>query len=855
MRTALNFARVASWFVLRQWMLRKWRTLAVIAGVALGASVFLGVRLAASTSAEAFRRGMDALDGGAAMVAASPGSRVDDRLTGALLRSPAVLHAAPMLSAYVQAADGRPLRLVGIDPMLDRPFRLTLLKLGTDSQPDILALMARPRTILLGAPAAERLNAPPGSRIELEHAGRREEFTVLGVLDAQGLAGVEAGQAAVADIATVQEFLGLQGLLDRIDIIPAPGAAAADIQAVLPGGVLAGPPGEPKRSGMAMIGAYELNLTVLSFVSLFVGMYLVYSLVSLDAASRRKEIAVLRALGAGPGLVRGLFLLQGCLLGLLGWLAGMPLAALATGALLEGVSATVNNLFVRVAVSGSEMDPAEAALSLAVTVGISVLASAGPASRSMRVPPREAMAMHASDRTESTARPRSWTIAGATLCALVWPVCALPSPAGFPLPGYLAIFMLFTGLSLLAPEIFGVCLATLSPAFSRSGVSARLAASQSASGAARTAVAVGALATAMALFIALSTMIHSFRASFETWLGQTVTGDLFVRPSMAELNDYRDSLPDGLAPWLKARGGVEVLPYLRRYLTMNGVPFQFEATDMPMLLGLSSFAVLDSLPDARSLLLEGCGVAIAEALANQAGLKPGDRFRVVAGRAVVDATVAMVVRSYRTRGGEAYFDLEAFRKLGGESGAGGLRIYFKDRKGDLDARAGELRDELLAGPFGSGIEAVPGAALHRIVKDIFDETFALTTVLLVIALGVAALGVSVTLTVRVLERSLQLSTLFALGASRAQVTAMVLWEAVYLGLAGEIAGMAGGLALSLILVFVVNRDSFGWTFIYLTDWRAMALSLPLILATVLAAGPPACRAALSRPPALALRER
>jgi len=276
---------------------------------------------------------------------------------------------------------------------------------------------------------------------------------------------------------------------------------------------------------------------------------------------------------------------------------------------------------------------------------------------------------------------------------------------------------------------------------------------------------------------------------------------------------------------------------------------------MPKLLKLSSFAVLDSLPDADALLREGRGVVIAEALAHQAGLKPGDRFRVMVGQAVIDAPVVMVVRSYRTRGGEAYFDLDAFRKSGGEQGAGGLRIYFKDRGGDLEARADELKAELLTGPYGAGIEAVPGAALHRIVKKIFDETFALTTVLLVIALGVAALGVSVTLTVRVLERSRQLSTLFALGASRAQVTAMVLWEAVYLGLAGEIAGLAGGVALSLILVFVINRESFGWTFIYLTDWHAMALSLPLILAAALSAGPPACRAALSRPPALALRER
>jgi len=225
------------------------------------------------------------------------------------------------------------------------------------------------------------------------------------------------------------------------------------------------------------------------------------------------------------------------------------------------------------------------------------------------------------------------------------------------------------------------------------------------------------------------------------------------------------------------------------------------------------------------------------------------------GGARIDVPVAQVVRSYRTRGGEIYFDLEAYRDLGGQGEPGGARIYFKDRTGDLTAKVQALRADILSGPFGQGLDCVPGAQLHAVVTRIFDETFAITGVLLVIALGVASLGVSVTLTVRVLERSRQLSTLAAVGASRGQIAGMVLWEAVFLGLAGEMVGIAGGAAMSAILIFCVNKQSFGWTFLYLPDWRALALSLPLILAAVLAAGPPACRAALSRPPALALRDR
>ncbi|MFP5222728.1 MAG: FtsX-like permease family protein [Acidobacteriota bacterium] len=858
MRPLLNFARIACWFVLRQWRLKLWRSLAVIVGVGLGASVFLSVRLAVNASVEAFSQGMDALTGTASLSVASPGFRVDDSLVGRLLRLPGVVQASPVISAYVKDDAGGPVRFVGVDPLLDRAFR----GFGTAGGPggasqsvNWMDLMAVPGTALLGKPLAQRLGVEEGGRFTLRHAGRDAAFTVLAVLAPEGLAGVEGGNVVVADISTAQEFLGLAGKVDRIDLKLAPGVPAESVDAVLPPGVRAAPPGDTRESGLAMIQAYQLNLTVLSFVSLFVGMFLVYSLVSLDAASRRKELAVLRSLGAGPGTVSALFLFQGGMLGALGWLAGMPAAAALTGWMLAGVSSTVNNLFVRVAVQSVSLDPLEIGLSLGVTVAVALLASIGPAVRAMRVSPREAMSIHRREENQGAGAGRVWAALGLFLAVGAWPVSMLPSPTGFPLPGYLSIFLLFTGLALLSPLALRLTIALAAPLARLGGVPAGLASAQAGRGGNRAAVSVGALATAMALFLALSTMIHSFRAGFVTWLDQTVTGDLFVRPAYAELNGYRDTLPPELTRWLAARGDVDVVPYQRRYLSLGRTAYQFEATDMPGLLKYSRFAVLESLPDAEALLLSGQGVAIAEALANQAGLKAGDRFRVQVGAARVDAVVAMVVRSYRTRGGEAYYDLAAFTALGGESGVGGLRVYFKDRTGDLAAKAEALRAQMLAEPWGPGVEAVPGTGLHKVVTGIFDETFAITGVLLVIALGVAALGVCVTLTVGVLERMRQINTLLAVGASRGQITAMVLWEAVYLGLAGEIVGVIGGTALSVIIIYVINRQSFGWTFVYLPDWRALALSLPLILAAVLAAGPPACRAALSRTPALILRER
>ena len=103
------------------------------------------------------------------------------------------------------------------------------------------------------------------------------------------------------DIATFQEFTGLFGQVDRIDLKLVAGPAAdlpASLTALLPPGVVVRSPSARSQSGRGMIRAYQISLTFLSFISLFVGMFLVYSLVALNAAARRRELAVMRATGA-----------------------------------------------------------------------------------------------------------------------------------------------------------------------------------------------------------------------------------------------------------------------------------------------------------------------------------------------------------------------------------------------------------------------------------------------------------------------------------------------------------------------------------------------------------------------------
>jgi putative ABC transport system permease protein len=574
-----------------------------------------------------------------------------------------------------------------------------------------------------------------------------------------------------------------------------------------------------------MIQAYQLNLSILSFASLFVGMFLVYSLVALNATARRHELAVLRSTGASAGLLFGVFLSEGALLGFAGWLAAIPISSILVRYMLHGVSQTISTLFVRVEVSALSLSIWEIMLSFAVTVFVSILAALQPARQAMLVSPKEALeiSQHGMQVKKS---PQKLALGGLFCIAVVLPLSRLPGVLHVPLPGYFAILMIFVGFALLAPWFL-----------TRMGVS------------------VGALITAVALFASLVIMIFSFRKTVEIWTYHTVSGDLFLTPKLNEVNEFRQPISAEAAAWFQAMDHqVEIVPNRRYFLRYGNFPYEFEILDLDVFLRYADFFwMIDDPETVRPRLRRGEGVGISEVFSNRTGLTVGDTFRARIEDSMVELPILAVVRDYRTRGGVVFYSLKHFAAQYHNPHWSGLRFFFQDRRQDLDRAVADLRDEIIE-RWGDYLEMISGRDLRAGILRVFDETFAITTVLLLIALVIAALGITTTLTVMVLERSRQMNTLFAIGASFGQIRAMILWEAAFLVVVGEAAGIVCGFLLSYLLVYVINLQSFGWTFLYSVDWKSLALSLPLIILTALTAAIPAIRMVFREPPAALLRE-
>jgi putative ABC transport system permease protein len=750
--------------------------------------------------------------------------------------------------------------LIGIDPIMDRPLRSW--QVAETRSRDVtmwLDLLKEPYTLVMGKSLARAHGYTTGDKITLEHSRQTVDFRIVGVLAPRGLGLAEAQRLAITDIATFQEFTGLYDSVDRIDLMLWPRTSKedlADLTASLPEGVIVSAPSARRESGQVMIRSYQLNLSILSFASLFVGMFLVYSLVALNATSRRHELAVLRSTGASARLLFAIFLAEGAVFGLVGWLLAIPIGGFFIKYLLQGVTQTITTLFVRVQVEQLFLSTWEISLSFIVTLFISILAAFQPAREAMRVTPKEALtfARHGlkSDKTAD-----KLAAIGVVFIILVWPLSRLPGYAGLPLPGYIATLLLFAGFAMMSPWMLEKLGRVFSPLLHRlGGIPAYLAGRYIRDSGNRTAISVGALITAVALFVSLVIMIHSFRQTVSLWAYQTVSGDLFATTKMGEINQFRYPLSPEVVRVLKTLDApVDIVVNRRYFLNYGKFPYEFEVLDLDVFLRYGAWVWLQG--EAESIiqrLIRGEGVVVSEVFSNRTGLSVGDQFRAQIETSLVALPILGIVRDYRTQGGVVFYPLPHFKKRFHDPQWGGVRLFLRDRNQDLDQAVSALRREIIA-KVGDKLSMISGKVLRQSILKVFDETFAITTVLLFIALVIAALGITTTLAVLVLERTHQLNTLYAVGASFRQIRTMIFWESILMVIAGEIAGVICGFILSYLLVFVINRQSFGWTFLYGVDLKALALSLPLIVLTALLAALPAIQLVFREPPATLLRER
>ncbi|HEY6065786.1 MAG TPA: FtsX-like permease family protein, partial [Thermoanaerobaculia bacterium] len=789
------------------------RALLPVAGVAVGVAAVAAIHHANRSVTESFRDSARAIAGrsdltvvGARGVPLAELGRFDF-----LWR---VGSFAPLVSGNAVVADGsgEVVAILGTDYGGDpeiREMRLVSPSTGASRLP-----LASPGSALAPAPFAARHRLGIGSRVPLVAGGVRAELTIAGLLELSGLARAAGGDVLVTDVFTAARLLGRTGTVDRVDVVLDPGvsrdAVSRELSRRLPPGLWIEPPGRAAESAGRMARAFRFNLNALATLALAVGMFLVANAVSVSVLRRRPEVATLRALGTSRPAVFAAFLVEGLAVGAAGTVAGEIAGLALARSALSVVAGTVTSVYSRTAkISAADFGPTLLAAAAVGLVG-ALLAAALPAAEATRVPPSPAMRPGSADAPRRLRLGRR--VAGAGIAIALAVALSRAGPIdGFPYPGFAAVALVVAALALLSPALVVAGAAAARHPLERIfGAPGRLASRLFGGSPARNGIAVTALAMALGMTFAMIATVASMRATVRTWVGTTLSADLWVRAGSGRGAIVGD-LPPEIVPFLEAVPGVAgVDPFrVREGFDAHGRAITIASSDFRVLSRAGGAPLLDRRdPRAVAEVARRKGeVLVSEPYARRYSAGPGDSVALRTPRGLRSFRVAGVYRDFSNDRGTVLLDRPLYRELFDD-----LRVTSAGVVARPGAPAEALRREILARAGDRfALDVITTAELRKQVLEIFDRTFAVANVLEGIAVAIAVAGIANALIASAVERRRSFGLLRAVGASRAQIRRTVAIEALLTGLVAIGAAFAAGAAFTALLLGVINPQSFGWS--------------------------------------------
>ena len=850
------------------------RTLLTVIGVALGVSASVAVRTANLDVLRSFEQAVMTVAGPTTIEVSGGELGFDERIIDRVRRVSGVISASPViLQTAVRMTEGglaRAVQVLGLDLLAEadqRGFRLT-----HDEYLHPLEALVDSESLFIGRRVAEEWNVSPGDTVDLQVGSRRVGARVAGILQDSARPTSSWDHLAVMDIAAAQINFGMVGRLDRIDLVTSEDQAVEDVmqavrEVVLPHLVVERPASRTNQVEQ-MVRAFRLNLTVLSWVGLLVGTFLIYNTLAFAVAQRRREIGIYRAIGMTEARVAGLFLVEAALFGVCGGMLGAVGGTLLAQKMIALVSRTISDLYVPIgAGEGSLFNGSQFwDISLeGILIGcvVAMIGAIGPSLDASRTVTVRALAP---GDYEASRQSHAATLGAIGLGLLVLTgLFSLTGPVGgVPLFGYLAAFCLLAGLSCLAPLcVMGWSNNKQTPTADLShvgGTLRKIAMDHARRNPGRNGVTVSALMVGLAIMIGVLIMVRSFRHTVELWINDTVIADIVVAPSTwlrgAEAGSSGRSLPPSWLPILSAVPGVAAVDTYRDVrVDIHGERVAIVSRDLRLHAQRSRYLVRRG--DSSEQLVHAAetgGILVSEVLANHLDVHEGQSVEVKTPEGARVFPIVSVFYDYATDGGKLVMDRALYQSLWHDEQVTVFPVYLK-AGAEVDEARHAIGSQLQA-IIGGGLPPlmISNAELRKEILEIFDRTFLLTYVLEAIAVIIAMLGIVNTLVTSVLERRREFATLRAIGGSTGQIRQLVLWEAAYLGMVGILLGLAGGGWLSLLLVKVINKQSFGWTIQMIVPAAALLQAVGLAAAATLIAGYFPARWAAQQPVVEGLRE-
>ncbi len=856
--------RLLSTFSWQELKHHPWRNAAAVVAVMLGVALAFSVHLINASALSEFSQAVRSVNGQPDLELRAAQGTFDEAVFARVAQHPDVSVASPVLelSTYAQNSNGErlALRVLGVDALRLAPVAPELMPLPATGA-DHFAMLS-PGLIFLNAAARERLT---GDTFELQSGVRLLQVRVAGRVMAGG------GPLAVMDIGAAQDLFERDGELSRIDLQLRAGVDRSAFIRKLqsapdwPAQLRLSEPGDATQRIDQLSRAYRVNLTVLALVALFTGAFLVFSVLSLSVAKRAQQFALLGVLGlTGTERLR-LVLYESLVLGMVGSVAGIALGTGLAALALRFLGGDLGGGYFSGIAPALHWSGTAALVYGGLGVAAALVGGWWPAKSAQKLPPAQSL----KGLGAGLGGPRSHWLSLALLAAS-GVLALLPPVAGIALGAYLSVGFLLVGGITALPGLIGLLYGRLSPWVAHRALP-MLAVERARRVRESAGVAVSGVVASLSLAVALTVMVASFRQSVTSWLDVVLPADLYVRTSVsAAASDSAYFSPDFVER-------VAAVPGVQRVSTLRVTQLLLNPAQPTVAL-----IARDLQDPARALPLVGealpvpagaIGIYVSEPMLDLYQAKLGSPFAPLStafgtlaknsAAATADRAstapffVAGVWRDYARQFGAIAIDQADFVRLTGDQRVNDLALWLTPNSSEASDAAVQqaIRDIPENAPGASSLIEFSSASQIRTTSlRIFDRSFAVTYWLQAVAIAIGLFGVAANFSAQVLARRKEFGLLAHLGLTRRQILTVVAGEGAAWTVMGSVAGLALGLAVSVVLVHVVNPQSFHWTMDMQVPWlRLLGLCVAVVLAGTLTAWL-AGRAAASADAVLAVKE-
>jgi putative ABC transport system permease protein len=836
----MNLANLLRHISLKHLKHQRAQTIMAVAGIALGVAAIVSIGIVNKSVLRSFEDSFIHATGRASLQVTGAQSGFPESILEQVQAVPGVEYAVPVVDTEGLLSTGkeRSLMILGVDVLIDGQIRDYSLSNESADIPDPLLFLARPDSIIITRTMAEREQIALDQQIKVETVQGTRTFRVRGILNPEGPAKVMGGNLAVMDIYAAQLAFGKEGRIDRVDVSLLRDEDLETVKrrilAALPEGYSVDTPVGRTRQIESMLANFQTGLNLISFFAIIVGMYLIYNAVSISIVHRRKEIGILRALGATRGQIMRLFMGETLVISAIGSALGVGLGILFAGSIVGTLGKIVSQWYARTSVTGIELNWIYPAAGIACGIAASLAAAVFPVLASNRISPVSAI-RSVPWSEEGFFTGKRLNIAAGFFLLLAAAVFGLYKFCGF-LPYFRNRTFLFSaqlflilGISLFTPAFLKGFLSLfhqfLAP---RLGSMGRLAGLNLQKNITRNAVAVAAIFFGISVFVNSAGYVHSSKESVMTWLDAVVRADIIISAGHPSSSTNAQTVPMPVEMWRdieKVPGVRSADPWRKQYMDYNGQRVLLSTIDIVRRGEYSHFMVTQGGDgeEIRRVMPHRDNIVVSEPFASRFQVEPGDVITLATPSGPVSFGVTAVVVDYLYDSGTVFMDLFTFQRHWGDMLADQFSVRVA-QGADISTVRDSIQKRLGAD---RKLFVMPVKEFKDEIRKAMDGTFVFNYALSVITMTIACFGIIVTLLASVLERTREVGILRSIGMLRRQVTAVVLIESLLMGVAGGLLGCGAGVITGWLNLEGSFRANYSSAAEYFIPYGSIAWALVL----------------------------